>query len=142
MKRILALDVGRRRIGLAAGQEDAPPVPLGAMKRGTMREDIARLEQMARERKVEGFVVGLPLHMDGRESEMTAFVRTFVERLERETGLRVEYQDERLSSVEAERRMEEGGMSLKKMLKQKRGGAVDSLAALVLLEDYMRRTAE
>ncbi|MBI5281325.1 MAG: Holliday junction resolvase RuvX [Candidatus Solibacter usitatus] len=136
---MMALDVGKRRIGLAlAGPEAGVPVGLDALRRGTMREDITKLERMARERKVELFLVGLPLHMRGGEGEMAAFVRTFGDRLEAATGIPVRYQDERLTSVEAEARMRESGMSLAGMLKQKRRGAVDEMAAVILLEEYLR----
>lgn len=135
--RILALDVGRRRIGLAFSDPAGLPRGLDAMQRKTMREDIARLANVARERKVELFLVGLPLHRNGEEGEMAAFVRTFAERLARDTGVAVDYQDERLTSVEAEDRLKAGGMSLKRMLAAKRDGAVDTLAALILLEEYL-----
>jgi len=134
----MALDVGRRRIGMAIADRVRAPQGLGALQRRTMREDIERLSNLARERKVACFVVGLPLHMNGEEGEMTGFVRTFAERLVRDSGIDVIYQDERLSSVEAEDRLKRGGMSLKKMLDAKRDGAVDTLAAVVLLEDYLR----
>lgn len=140
--RILALDVGRRRIGLAFSDGEAMARGLEAMQRKTMREDIVRLQNIARERRVELFVVGLPLHQNGTEGEMAAFVRTFAERLRRDTGIAVEYQDERLTSVEAEERLKAGGMNLKRMLAAKRGGAVDTLAALILLEEYLRAGTE
>jgi putative holliday junction resolvase len=138
-QRILALDVGRKRIGLAiADPEGGIPQGLDALQRKTMREDIVRLERMARERKAGLFLVGLPLNMRGDEGDMAAFVRTFGDRLQAATGIPVRYQDERLTSVEAEARMQESGMSLGRMLKEKRKGAVDQLAAIVLLEDYLR----
>lgn len=118
------------------------PRGLEAMQRKTMREDIVRLQNIARERKVELFVVGLPLHQNGTEGEMAEFVRTFAERLSRDTGIAVAYQDERLTSVEAEDRLKAGGMSLKRMLAAKRGGAVDTLSALILLEEYLRAGTE
>ena len=135
----MALDVGRRRIGLAISDNVRAPQGIGALQRKTMREDIARLANLARERKVDCFLVGLPLHMNGTEGEMAVFVRTFAEKLAKDTGIAVLYQDERLSSVEAEERMKSSGMSLKRMLAAKRGGAVDALAAVILLEDYLRQ---
>ncbi len=135
--RVLALDVGRKRIGLAFSDGVRGPVALDAMQRKTMREDAQRLAAMAKERKAESFLVGLPLHMSGEEGEMAAFVRTFAQRLEEVSGMRVVYWDERLTSVEAEARLKERGLSLKRMLDAKRGGAVDSLSAVILLEDYL-----
>ncbi|MBI4893746.1 MAG: Holliday junction resolvase RuvX [Acidobacteria bacterium] len=136
-ERILALDVGRKRIGLAFSDGVWGAVALDAMQRKTMREDARRLSAMAKERKAAFFLMGLPLHMNGEEGEMAAFVRTFGVRLEEESGLKVVYLDERLTSVEAEARLKERGLSLKRMLDAKRGGAVDSLSAAILLEDYL-----
>jgi len=138
--RILALDVGRRRIGLAIALEGSAAHGLAALERRSEREDIARLQRIAAERKVARFIIGLPLNMDGSESEMAREVRRFGERLERETGIEVVYQDERLTSAEAEDRLRQRGMSLKKMLEAKRKGAVDQLAAELILEDYLGRT--
>ncbi len=121
-------------MGLAQG--------LDTLLRKTMREDVARLRQIAMERKVSLFLVGLPLNMRGDEGEMAEFVRTFARKLEEGTGLPVRFQDERLTSVEAESRLQERGMSLERMLKEKRKGAVDRLAAMILLEDYLRAGGE
>ncbi|MCS7042619.1 MAG: Holliday junction resolvase RuvX [Bryobacteraceae bacterium] len=139
MGRILALDIGQRRIGLAIAVEGSAAHGLAALSRRSAAEDIARLKRIAEERGVQRFVVGLPLNMDGSESEMTRRVRAFAERLARETGIEVAYQDERLTSFEAEQRLRERGMSLRKMLEAKRRGAVDELAAVLILEDYLRR---
>lgn len=138
--RILALDVGQRRIGLAIALESGMAHGLAALQRRSPAADIERLKRIAEERRVERFVVGLPLNMDGTESAMTREVRSFAERLARETGLEVVYQDERLTSFEAEQRLQQRGMSLKKMLEAKRRGTVDELAAILILEDYLRRT--
>lgn len=121
-------------MGLAQG--------LDTLLRKTMREDVARLRQIAMERKVSVFLVGLPLNMRGNEGDMAEFVRTFARKLEEGTGLPVQFQDERLTSVEAESRLQERGLSLERMLKEKRKGAVDRLAAIILLEDYLRAGGE
>lgn len=138
--RILALDVGRKRIGLALSD----PCGWGAqgldtLQRRTLRDDVARLQQIARERKVTLFLVGLPLNMRGDEGEMAAFVRKLGTRLGAVTGIEVRYQDERLTSVEAESRLADSGLSLERMLRQKRQGVVDRLAAVILLEDYLQQ---
>lgn len=138
MGRILALDVGRRRIGLAIALEGSAAHGLGALVRRSLREDLERLQRMAQERRVERFVVGLPLNMDGSESPMAREVREFGERLRSETGIEVFYQDERLTSFEAEERLKQRGMSLKRMLEAKRQGAVDEMAAVIVLEDYLQ----
>lgn len=112
---------------------------LGALPRRSLREDVERLKRLAVERRVERIVVGLPFNMDGTEGAMAREVREFAERLARETGIEVSYQDERLTSFEAEERLKGRGMSLKQMLEAKRRGAVDEIAAVILLEDFLNR---
>ncbi len=138
--RALALDVGRRRIGLAA-TDDAGVMALGldAVERKTQREDVLRIARIAREKKSEVLVVGLPLNMDGSEGAQAAFVRRFAAAVGAAAGLPVEMQDERLSSEEAESRLRAKGWSLEKLLKEKKRGAVDRMAAIVILEDWLRR---
>jgi putative holliday junction resolvase len=120
----------------------ASAVGIDPLSRRTMREDVERLATIARQRNVGLFLVGLPLLMNGDEGEMAAFVRAFAERLAVGTGIPIQYQDERFTSVEAESRLAERGMSLKRMLKQKRRGAVDQLAAVIMLEEHLRRRQE
>ena len=131
--RVLGIDVGRRRIGLAISD------PLGVtaqgletLQRKNNRADFAALVSLAREKEVARFVVGLPLHMSGDESRQGVFVREFADRLRRETGLPVELWDERLTTVQAERVLKESGVSL-----DKRKRAVDRLAAVLLLENWL-----
>jgi putative Holliday junction resolvase len=135
----MALDVGRKRIGLAVSDAlGLTAQGMDTLQRRSPKDDIERICRLARERKVTMFLVGLPLHMSGDESEMAAFVRQFATKLEAAAGIAVRYQDERLTSVEAESRMQEQGLSLQRMLKEKRKGAVDRMAAVILLEDYLR----
>lgn len=137
------MDVGRKRIGLAVSDAAGWGAQgLDTLQRKTLGEDLKRIAQIAKERRAAVLVVGLPLHMDGREGEMTAFVRQFGSRLEKQTGLQVVFQDERLTSVAAEERLSEGGLSLEKMLAEKRKGAVDRMAAVIILEDYLRGLGE
>lgn len=131
--RILALDVGKRRIGLAISD------PLGVtaqgletLERTNLREDLARLAQLAAERGVSLFLVGLPLHMSGDEGAQSAYVRDFASRLEAATGVPVEFWDERLTSKEAERALREGNATL-----QRKKQSVDRMSAVLLLESYL-----
>lgn len=140
MDRILALDVGRKRIGLAFSAGGHAPLGLDPIVRTGLRADLARLARVAAERRVRRFVVGLPLTLGGAESDMTRLVRAFALRLEQETNIPVAFQDERLTSVEAEQRLKDTGMSLKRMLAAKRKGAVDRIAATLILEDFLRGT--
>jgi putative holliday junction resolvase len=135
--RVLALDVGRRRIGLAICDEHRIAVRgLPTMERTKSRQDIARLAAIASESQAGLLLVGLPLRLSGADSEMTEHVRDFAAQLGRRTGLPVQFEDERLTSVEAEERL--GGTVTKR---QRRGGVVDETAAVILLESYLRSTS-
>lgn len=136
--RLLGLDIGRKRIGLAWYDPAEGMVRgLDTLQRKTRDEDLGRLERIARERGASAFVSGLPRNMDGSEGPQAKFVRDFCSRLERTSGLPVRFQDERLTSVEAESRLKDAGWSLKKLLEEKRKGVVDRMAAVLLLEDYV-----
>ena len=131
--RILALDLGARRIGLAVSD------PLGitaqgldTLERRNIRADLAALAEIARAKEVRMFLLGNPLNMSGSEGRQAAYVREFGERLGRHTGLPVTLWDERLTTVEAERVLREGGATL-----ERRKQAVDRLAAVILLKSYL-----
>jgi putative Holliday junction resolvase len=134
----LALDLGRRRIGLAVSDASGLARGLETVTRKTRLEDIARIARIARERNAGVLVVGLPLNMDGSAGPQAEFSRRFAGALGEATGLPVELHDERLTSVEAERRLRSHGWTLERFLEQKRKGAVDRMAAIVLLEDWLR----
>lgn len=143
--KVLALDVGKKRIGLAitdASGQGATGLETLARKR--LHEDVARIAAVAKERKAGLVLVGLPLHMSGAESPMAKHARMIAQRLGEATRLPVELHDERLTSVEAESMLRERGWSLKKLLEEKKKGAVDRLAAILLLEDWLsaRRTGQ
>jgi putative Holliday junction resolvase len=136
--RILALDVGRRRIGLAISDPlRITAQGLETFERKNLREDLARLVRLASEREVVLFLVGLPLHMSGHESAQSAYVRDFAARLSDASGVPVEFWDERLTTREAERALREGSATLKR---KKR--SVDRMAAVLLLESYLDSRAE
>ncbi len=131
--RILALDLGKRRIGLAISD------PLGItaqglpnLERRNKRTDLDSLARMASDRGVELFLLGNPLNMSGREGRQSAWVREFAGALEKRTGLPVKLWDERLTSVEAGRVLRESGIGI-----EKRAAAVDRLSAVILLQSYL-----
>lgn len=135
--RILALDVGRKRIGMAVS--DALGVTaqgLPTWERVRIREDLAFLRQCAEERHVGLFLLGFPLHMSGRESRQAEYVREFGDRLAAYSGIPVEYWDERLTSVEAGRVLRSSGIGI-----EKRARAVDRLSAVLILESYLESLA-
>jgi putative Holliday junction resolvase len=131
--RVLALDLGKRRIGLALSDElGVTAQGLETLQRTNIREDLARLSQLASEKNVTLLLMGNPLHMSGREGRQAEYTRDFGERLRAATGLPVEFWDERLTTVEAERVLRQSGISI-----QKRAQAVDRLAAVILLTSYL-----
>jgi len=131
--RILALDLGKRRIGLALSDElGISAQGLETLERTNIREDLARLSQLVVERGVALILIGNPLHMSGREGRQAEHARAFGERLKSATGIPIEFWDERLTTVEAQRVLRESGISI-----EKRAKAVDRLAAVILLSSYL-----
>lgn len=132
-RRILALDLGKKRIGLAISD------PLGItaqglpnLNRSNKRADLAALEALAREREVGIFLMGNPINMRGDEGRQSGWVREFARALQSRTGLEVKFWDERLTSVEAGRVLRSSGISI-----EKRAAAVDRLSAVILLQSYL-----
>src|SRR5262245_1681584 len=121
--RVLALDVGRKRIGMAITDSLGMTAQgLPTLERVRIREDLARLREIATEREVSLFVLGYPLHMSGREGRQAAYVKEFGDRLAAYSGIPVDYVDERLTSVEANRVLRSSGIGI-----EKRAQAVDRL---------------
>ena len=131
--RILALDLGKRRIGLALSDElRVTAQGLKTLERTNIREDLARLCQLVTDNNVSRIVIGNPLHMSGREGFQAEKAHDFGARLQAASNRPVEYWDERLTTVEAQRVLRESGISI-----EKRAKAVDQLAAVILLESYL-----
>ena len=131
--RVLALDVGKKRIGLALSD------PLGITAQGlptlyrtNIREDLAALDKLVREREVKLLLVGHPLNMSGTEGRQAVYTKEFAERLSEWTHVEIRYWDERLTSVEAGRVLRSSGISI-----EKRAKAVDQLSAVLLLESFL-----
>ena len=109
---------------------------LATLQRTTIREDLRRLGELAREWGVSLFLVGNPMHMSGREGVQSGFAREFAAKLEARTGIPIEFWDERLTSVEAGRVLRESGIGI-----EKRARAVDRLSAVILLNSYLEALA-
>lgn len=131
--RILALDLGKKRIGLAISD------PLGITAQGlpnlvrtNKRADLAALQQLIAEREVDAILLGNPINMRGTEGRQSSWVQDFAAALEKQTGLSVTLWDERLTSVQAGRVLRESGISI-----AKRAAAVDRLSAVILLQSYL-----
>src|SRR5260370_14600895 len=106
--RILARDYGRGRVGVAiAGVDTDLAQPLGTLDRINRNEDMRRLRELVREHDVRQIVVGLPLRLDGTRGDMAEEAARFGQRVHKQLGLPVAMVDERLTSWEAERLLEE-----------------------------------
>ena len=132
-KRILGLDVGSKRIGLAISD------PLGitaqgleTLRRQNKRLDFAQLEQVIREHRVTEIVIGLPLRMTGGEGIQAERMQAFAEEVRHRFRLPVHLWDERLTSAQANRLLRETDMSIKR-----RGEVVDQMAAVLILQSWM-----
>ena len=107
-KTILSIDYGRARIGLAIATAEARLArPLATLERINRNEDMRRLRELAREQGVKQIVVGLPLNLDGTRGAMADEAERFAQRARKQIGIPVEMVDERLTSWEAERLLEE-----------------------------------
>ena len=135
---IAALDLGRRRIGVAVTDAAAMGAhPVGVVERRSIARDLEVIAAMLRDREVTTFVVGLPLNMDGSEGPAARSARRFADQLAAELKVQVEMFDERLTSFEAEERLK--GMPVKKGARKP---AIDAIAATVILEGWMQSRAE
>ncbi len=130
---MLALDVGKKRIGLAVSDElGITAQGLDTLERVRIREDLDRLKDTAERLGVRLLLVGRPMHMSGSESRQSEYTREFAERLAKHALLPVVFWDERLTSAEAERLLRDGGATL-----EQRKKAVDRMAAILLLDSYL-----
>jgi len=130
---LLAFDYGTKNIGVACGQtitRSANALP--ALKARDGVPDWNRIESLLKEWKPDLVLVGLPLNMDGSESELSARARKFANRIHGRFGVKVETVDERLSSFEAKGEvMREGGS------RDYKHNPVDSIAARIILQGWL-----
>src|SRR5437867_1956752 len=131
--RILALDLGRKRIGLAISDElGLTAQGLPTIHRKNTRADLAALARLVHEKSVDRILIGNPLHMSGDSGLQAAAARHFVELVSRYLSKDVQLWDERLTTVEASRVLRDSGISI-----EKRARAVDRLSAVILLQSYL-----
>ncbi|MCI9031221.1 MAG: Holliday junction resolvase RuvX [Clostridia bacterium] len=134
--RVLSVDYGDVRTGLAISDLlGIIASPLPTFKTKSMRNAIDYVSNAAKEHGAEKIVVGLPLNMDGSEGERAQKTKAFGRVLERVCGISVIYEDERLTSVEAESILSEGNVK-----RAERKQLVDSMAARLILQSYLDRT--
>ncbi|HEX9205407.1 MAG TPA: Holliday junction resolvase RuvX [Candidatus Deferrimicrobiaceae bacterium] len=131
--RILGLDYGSRRIGVAVSDPlGLTAQPLPALPREGDRKDIAAIGRLAEGMEVTAVVVGLPLLLNGDEGPQAARARAFGERLSAELSLPVTMWDERLTTVQSERHLVESGVR-----RERRKEIRDSLSAMFLLQSFL-----
>lgn len=133
MGRILALDIGDVRIGIAVSDPmQIIANPLQTYKRIGMSQDIEYLCDLAKQQQVTLLVSGLPVSMNGEENSQTQKTREFAQKLSEKSGINLKYVDERLTTVSAEKALIEGGMR-----RENRKGVIDKVAATIILQNYL-----
>jgi len=133
--RVLAVDFGEKRVGLAVSDETGTVVvPVGAFLRKSDAQAAAVVAEAAKDREVERVVVGKPTNMDGTEGPSARRARNFARRLQEVSGLPVDLHGEGLTTVAAERNLIDAGMG-----PRRRAAARDAESAAVLLRDYFDR---
>jgi putative holliday junction resolvase len=133
--RILGIDFGDRRIGVAmCDPEQILASPVITIIRDDDEQAIGEIKSIIDKNKIGLIVMGIPYSLSGNESTQTARTRDFAGKLESATGLQVAFQDERLSSWEAQRLISSTGQ---KKDKNRPKGALDSAVAAMLLQSYI-----
>lgn len=135
MGRILCLDVGDVRIGLA--MSDIMKIianPLETLKRKNSQADFDYILNVCKQNDVELILSGLPLSLNGQENAQTQKTREFIEQLQSQTNIPIKFVDERLTTVSAQRVLIESGMR-----RENRKNVVDKVAAAIILQGYLDR---
>ena len=151
--RILALDYGRTKIGMALADAEARIAePHDTLERINRNEDMRRVREFVRDHSVKQIIVGLPLRLDGTSGEMAEEARRFAQRVRKQIGVAVELVDERLTSWQAEQVLEqefgrrithrETPQGRKRITRTSDGKyTVDSIAAMLILREYLAQTS-
>ena len=132
MSRLLGLDVGEKRIGVAVCDETQTLArPLLTLKRASKKEDFARLAALCREHAIEKVIVGLPKTLRGEEGPQAQRVRRYAIELQAALNLPIDFWDERYSSVDAYERLSASSR------KARAKGDIDAAAAAIILQEYL-----
>ena len=135
--RILGLDIGEKRIGLAVSDElGITAQGLETLNRTKLETDLCKLAEIMREKEINKLVVGLPKNMHGTLGPQAERVKKFAELLIEECPCEVVFWDERLTTVAAQRTLLEADVSRKK-----RRNSVDRLAAVLILQGYLEKNS-
>lgn len=142
MGRVLGLDVGERRIGVAVSDpERRVAVPLRVLERQTRSADLQALAEIVQAEDIDTLVVGHPLSMDGTAGPQAKKVESYARRLARDISLPIDLWDERLTSVQAEKPVPEKRRSAKARAPKTRKNTppADDVAAALMLQSYLDR---
>jgi len=133
MQRILALDFGEKRIGVAVS--DALNIiaqSVGTIERKGIKNDLKKIQELVREYDANRLIVGLPLNMNGTKGKSADFAIDFVNKIKEEIQIEVEMMDERLTTAQGERILLEADVSRKNRRKN-----LDKIAAQLILQNYL-----
>ena len=132
MGRLLGLDVGEKRVGVAICDETQTLAhPLLTLKRTSKKEDFAKLAALCREHAITKVIVGLPKTLRGEEGPQAQRVRRYAGELQAALNLPIDFWDERYSSVDAQERLTSASR------KTRAKGDIDSAAAAIILQGYL-----
>ena len=133
--RKLGIDFGDARIGLALSD------PLGmiasgleTLKSAGLEKDTDYISNLCKNNNVDTIVLGLPLNMDGSSGVRVEKTKIFAEKLKQKTGLKIEFVDERLTTVESEKMLIDAGRK-----REKRKEVIDKISAIIILQNYLNR---
>ncbi len=129
----MGLDVGTKTVGVAVADElGFTAQPITVIRRSNLKADLSELIRLAQDREVDRLVIGLPLNMDGSEGPRALATRKFGDALAKASSLTIIYQDERLTTVAAERSLLEADVS-----RSKRREVIDQVAASLILQGWL-----
>lgn len=133
-KRILGIDVGKVRIGLAISDElQMTAQPLMVLPRQPQKALLQRIKEIVEKNNVGEIVAGLPIDLKGEETEMTADTQRFVDSLRKEfREIKITYWDERFTTAQSEALLIEAGMQ-----RARRRAVIDKIAAALILKSYL-----
>ena len=127
----LCLDIGKARIGIAHSYSTLAS-NLETLYCKSWTKDTNKIAEIAQKYLVDEIIVGLPLNMDGTESEMCNYVKQFCNMLRTKTTAKIIFVDERLTSIEAENLMHQANVKT-----SKKKGLIDQIAATIILQTYL-----
>ncbi len=130
----LAIDLGDARSGIAVSESGIIATGLETYRRINEEKDLQYIADLVKYYKIDVVVFGLPLNMDGSEGERVEKTKAFAEKLQPLIQAKIEYEDERLTTVVAEEMLIEGGMR-----RDKRKKVIDKIAATIILQSYLDR---